>query len=235
MTRLIPLIYLLFLSLNALLAQSQFPELVESAFGSDQDLVNGIQFSNHYGQVDGHPYFLDERFHDGSVVVVDQLYEHQKLRYNLYSQRVEIEHRYADGSVIQFMSVPELMPSFSIEGRQFERRQFGDEVPAYYQVLSSGSHTCYLGWSKIKSTARNDSFRAYQFSGPKISYWLDLGQDVKPFHNRKTFVELFPEQIQKEILKMLKQRRYSFKNASPVQAEEMILAALAIFEMGVQP
>ena len=184
MAKLLLLIILLVLPLNALLAQSQFPELVERAFGSDQELVNGVQFSNHFGQVDGHPYFLDEYFRDGAVYMADQLYEHLKLRYNLYTQRVEIEHRYADGSVIQFMSVPELMPSFSLGGRDFVRRQFGDDAPAYYQVVSSGSFECYIGWSKETKTAGNDSSRPYQFTAPKITYWLDLGQDLKPFHKR---------------------------------------------------
>jgi len=229
------IIGILLLLIRVMVAQSTFPRLVADAFGSDQELINGIQFSNHFGQVDGHPYFLDERFRNGSINIADQLYEHMNLRYNLYSQRVEIEYRYGNGHLIQFMSVPELIPSFSIEGRIFVRMQLGDGAFAYYQVVSSGSSACYIGWSKDKNIARNDSFRAYQFSAPKRSYWLRLGQDVTPFNNRKTFAGTFPEQIQKDILKMLKQQRFSFKNATVVQAEEMVIAALGIYEMQLLP
>lgn len=229
------IINLLLLPCHLLIGQVSFPDLVAAAFGSDQELINGIQFANHYGMVDGHPYFLDKQFRDGDVYIADQLYERMRIRYNLYSQKVEMEYQHKNGNLIQYMSVPELMPSFSIEGRTFERLQFGDGAPAYYQVVPSGKNACYIGWSKEMNTARNNSFRAYQFSAPKINYWLRLGQELRPFHNRKTFIILFPEQIQKEILQMLKQRRYSFKNATVVQAEEMILAALGIYEIQVIP
>ena len=235
MSRLLLIIYLLIQPMLTLLAQSQFTELVESAFGSDQELINGIQFSNHYGQVDGHPYLLDETFREGTVLIVDQLYENLKIRYNLYSQKVEMEYQFSNRTKIQFMSVPEHMPSFSLEGRAFERIQFGDEKPAYYQVVSTESYVCYIGWRKDQTTARNESFRAYQFSAPKATYWLKLGQDVIPFHDRKSFVQIFPEGIQKDILQMLKQQRYSFKNATVVQAEEMLITALGIYEKYVQP
>lgn len=235
MPKLIPVLYLLVLPLKALLGQSDFPELVEHAFGSDQELINGVQFSNHFGQIGGHPYFLDETFRDGNVYVTDQLYEHLKIRYNLYTQKVEVEYAFSNGSLIQYMSVPEHMPSFSLEGRTFVRRKFGDEEAAYYQEVRLGSHICYIGWRKEMKTSRNDSFRAYEFSLPKITYRLMLDADLRPFHNRKTFVEIFPEEMQKDILKMLKQLRYSFKNATVVQAEEMILAALGIYQNRVLP
>lgn len=230
----LPLIlYFVLMPCTLLLGQTTFPERVERAFGTDQELVNGIQFSNHYGQVDGHPYFLDERFRAGSVSLADQCYEQMKLRYNLYSQRVEMAYQYAHGNQIQFMSVPELIRSFSMENRIFTRMQFGEGLPAYYQVLSSGKNTCFIAWRKDRTTARKESFMAYQFSAPIRTYWLKLDGEVAPFHNRKTFVEIFPEQIQRDVLKLLRQLRYSFKNASVEQSEEMILAALAYYEKQV--
>lgn len=229
------IVYLLCLPFMLLFGQSSFPELVEAAFGSDQELVNGIQFSNHYALVEGQPYFLDGSFRDGSVYISSQLYEHLKLRYNLFSQRVEIEYRNASGNRIQIMSVPELMPSFTLGSRTFVRMQIGDEAAMYYQLVSSGANACYIGWKKGKVISRNDSSRAYQFSAPIITYWLKLGEQWTSFHNRKTFIGIFPEQIQKEILKLLKGRRYSFKNATAQEAEEMIKSVLRLYEDHILP
>jgi len=230
MSKLPLIIFLLILPGRNLLAQASFPELVAKAFGSDQELVNGIQFANHYSMVDGHPYFLDEQFRSGSINVNNQVYEGQRIRYNLFSQMLEVEYRTTEGNLNQFMSVPELIPSFTLENRAFVRMQPSDEQTAYYQVISSGTISCYVGWKKTKKLSRSDSSREYQFSAPISTYWLKLGQQLIPFHNKKSFIAIFPEHMKKDISRMLKQERYSFRQASVFEAEEMIQAAIQIYE-----
>jgi len=210
--------------------QATFSELVARTFGTDQQLVNGIQFSNHYGRIDGHPYFLDSRFRTGSVYVNNQLYEPVMLRYNLYSQKVEIEYRTIDGNLNQFMSVPELMPSFSMEGYNFKHIEFPGVVPGYYLEVSSGEHMGYIGWRKELKLSHGSS-RDYEFSAEMISYWLVLEQQPAPFHNRKTFLEIFPAQLRSDLVRLLKQHKYSFRHPSVHEALEMIRAALVLYDM----
>jgi hypothetical protein len=210
--------------------QATFSELVARTFGTDQELVNGIQFSNHYGRIDGHPYFLDERFRTGSVYVNNQLYEPVMLRYNLYSQKVEIEYRTIDGNLNQYMSVPELMPSFSMEGYNFRHMEFPGEAPGYYLEVSTGEHKGYIGWRKELELAHGSS-SDYEFTAEMISYWLVLEQQPAPFHNRKTFLEIFPAEIRSDLAMLLKARKYSFKHPSVHEAVEMIRAALQVYVM----
>jgi hypothetical protein len=214
--------------------QATFTELVDRAFGSDQELVNGIQFSNHYGRIDGHPYFLDSRFREGSVWVNNQWYDHIRLRYNLYSQKVEIEYRTINGNLNQYMSVPELMPSFSMEGYHFKRMQFPDEAPIYYLVVSSGRSAGYIGWRKELRISHSSS-RDYEFSPAEIEYWLMLEHLLTPFHNRKTFLAIFPEKMRRNVRKYLKKQKYSFRQPSVQKAVEMIKGALLLYEMEKSP
>lgn len=210
--------------------QTTFSELVTRTFGTDQELVNGIQFSNHYGRIDGHPYFLDSKFRAGSVYVNNQVYEPVMLRYNLYSQKVEIEYRTIDGNLNQYMSVPELMPSFSMEGYKFRHMEYPGEAPGYYLVVSSGEHKGYIGWRKELKLSHGSS-RDYEFTTEMINYWLVLEQQPAPFHNRKTFLEIFPAEIRSDLARLLKQRKYSFKHPSVHEAVEMIRAALQVYDM----
>lgn len=230
MYRLPIIIFLLVLTGKDLRAQASFPELVAKAFGSDQELVNGIQFANHYSMVDGHPYFLDEQFRAGSIYVNNQVYEGQRIRYNLFSQKLEVEYQTTEGYLNQFMSVPELIPSFTLGNRSFVCMQPGAEQAAYFQVISSETISCYIGWKKILKLGRSDSSREYQFSAPIRTYWLKLGQKLTPFNNKKSFIAIFPEHMTKEMARMLKQKRYSFRQASVLEAEEMIRAAMQIYE-----
>jgi len=217
-------------TVTALDGQATYTELVARTFGTDQELVNGIQFSNHYGRIDGDPYFLDSRFRAGSVHVNNQLYEPVLLRYNLYSQKVEIEYRTIEGNLNQYMSVPELMPSFSMEGYNFKRMQFPDEAPLYCLVVSSGRSTGYIGWRKELRISHSSS-RDYEFSQAEIEYWLMLEHLLTPFHNRKTFLAIFPEKMRRSVSKHLKQQKYSFRQPSVQNAVEMIKGALLLYEM----
>lgn len=229
------IIILFLLPVQRIVSQPSFEDLVAISFGSDQELVNGIQFANQYSLVDGHPYFLDEQFRTGSLHTNTQVYEQQRIRYNLYSQRLEVEYRSAEGFLNQFISVPENIPAFSLGKRHFIRLQPGEEPPAYYQVISSGSISCFIGWRKVMRLSRSDSSREYQFSSLQRTYWLRLYQDLLPFHNRKTFLGHFPDQMQKDIGKLLKQHKFSFRQASVSQVEAMVAAAFQIYQGGVSP
>jgi len=229
------LISLLVLTLSALKGQVAFPDLVVRAFGSDQYLVNGILFCNQYWGIEGHPYFLDDRLRLGSVCINNQRYEQVMLRYNLYSQKVEIYYRTVTGNPYWFMSVAEHMPSFSLEGQEFIYMQFPNEPPGYYQVISLGKTSCYIGWKKDMEPSPSNSSSTYKFSPPRIRYWLKYDQQVVSFHNRKTFIETFPVHRQKEISKLLKQCKFSFKQPTIHEVEAMIRAAIPLNETNNLP
>ena len=226
------IIFLLPMPCGLLFAQVSFPDLVEGFFGSDQELVNGLQFSNQYSLVDGHPYFLDEQFRTGSLVVNDEVYQGQQIRYNLFSQRLELEYRTGEGHLNQIITVPGQIPSFTLGNRYFVRLRPGEEPRAYYQVISAGSVTCYIGWKKVKKLSRSDSSREYMFSDPQSTFWLERDQQYSSFHNRKSFVALFPEHLQKEISRLLKQRKFFFRQSGVPETEAMIKAAMQVYIRG---
>jgi len=236
-TKVTSLLSFLILSFGTLNGQPAFPDCVAGAFGSDQELVNGIQFSNHYGRIDGQPYFLDGMFREGSVYVNSQWYKHVMLRYNIYSQKVEIEYLTAEVNLNQFMSVPENVSAFKLDGHVFKRLVFPDEEPAYYQVLSAGSNECYIAWEKKLGSSKTSSNNEHEFTLPKISYSMKLeqGQGLVDFHNRKTFKEAFPEQMQKKIAKLVKQQKFSFKHPTVNEVEILIQSALQLYERDSSP
>ncbi len=61
-TRALYLIFILALTLfvsRSLCGQGGFVDRVDQTFGSNQELVNGIQFTNQYILSEGHPYWVD--------------------------------------------------------------------------------------------------------------------------------------------------------------------------------
>lgn len=231
-TRLVYLFFLMaltFLVPGSLCGQGGFVERVDQAFGSNQELVNGIQFSNQYIRSEGHPYWMDGRFRTGSVCINDQWYKQVKLRYNLYSQRLELEYLTPKGHLNQIMTVPEYISAFFLEGYAFRRVQIGEEVPAFYQVLSSENTTCYIRWSRDLLGNESSGTRF----GPIVrEYWMQQGEQWMNFHDQRSYVRVFPREQKRAFKKLLKNQDFYFWRATTGEMVEMLMATIRLFEEG---
>jgi len=212
-----------------LVAQLSFEELVDRTFGSDQGLVNGIQFSNQYIRIEGNPYFLDGRYRIGSVLIGDQFYEYVRLRYNLYTQKVEIEYLAPENHMNQLITVPEQMPAFYLDGYVFRRMQIGEEDPAYYMVLSSEKTNCFIGWS-VDAVGGGNSQRSF---GPlQRKYWIQQGEHWTEFHNRKSYIQAFPPERKKEFKDLLRSKKFHFNQAGTIEVLNLVDDTLQLLEEG---
>lgn len=224
------LLFLLGAFMPALLfGQLTFEEVVDRTFGSDQVLVNGIQFTNQYIRIDGNPYFMDGRFRAGSLFISDHLYEPVSMRYNLYSQKIEIEHLSPRGHLNMLITVPEKIPGFYLEGYEFRRMQIGKDEPIYYMVLSSEGATCYIGWTV---DALGGGSSEERFSPPLKKYWIQQEQQWVTFHDRKSYIHAFPHERKKEFKVLLKQKRFLFSNSTTGEVIDLVGATLRLLEEG---
>jgi len=227
------LLYLLFLSLPiCLAAQSSFEELVDHSFGIDQGLVNGIQFSNQYILIEGNPYFVSEGYNVGSVCINNTWYDYVPMRYNLYTQKVEIQYLSREGHMNQLITVPEKMSAFLLHGYEFRRMQIKKENPSYYMVLSSAETDCFVEW-RINALGGGSSQR--RFGPMKRTYWISVDEEYVAFDNRKSYLQAFPSERKKEFKKLVKSRKFYFQMATASELEEFIVAALSLYEKGVGP
>ena len=232
MRRFAVLLSLLVLMPACLVGQLTFEELVDRSFGSDQVLVNGIQFSNQYIRIEGNPYFMEGRFRTGSVCINDQCFEKVRLRYNLYTQKVEIEYRTPEGHLNMLITVAEQMLVFFLEGYEFRRMQIGEDEPAYYMVMSTENTGCYIGWTK---NVLGGGSSQQNFSPLLRKYWIQQGQQWTAFHDRKSYLRAFPPERKKEFKALLKKDNYSFRNATTRETVEMIGATIRLYEAGDEP
>jgi len=205
----------LFFLFATLSGQGTFPDLVENAYGLDQDLVNGIQYSNRYIRSEGHPYFPEDRFKNGSVSINGKIYQNVQLKYDLFSQRVEIKHDKISGRDYRYITISDRMEAFSFEMYEFRKLKIPEAPERYYQVINTRHFTCFVYWEKKLIPLDNSVIYINHFTNPSFYYWLELNGEITAFNSRRTFARLFPENIQREILKLLRQRHISFRNVGP--------------------
>ncbi|KPK87804.1 MAG: hypothetical protein AMS27_01360 [Bacteroides sp. SM23_62_1] len=195
--------------------QGSFHDLVMNAFGLDQDLVNGVQYYYRYFQTEGHPYFLEDRFNTGSVTINGRVFQNVKLKYDLYSQHVEIEYEFLSGGSNLILAVPEHMSAFTIGKYNFRKLKLTEVPERFYQVIHNARFTCFIYWEKKLVPYNNNTVYLYHFTNPENLYYLELDGEIKAFNNRRTFVKLFPEGIQKRLMKHLRQLDVSFRSTNP--------------------
>jgi hypothetical protein len=207
-------VILLFL-FTILPGQSTFPDLVENAYGLDQELINGIQYYNRYLLCEGHPYFPEDRFAKGSLTINGKVYQNMRLKYDLLSQDVEIEYETFSGGNNRIFIVSERISAFSMDAYEFRRLKIPGDRESFCQVINTRNFTCYVHWEKKLVRLYNSVTHIYRFTYPECTCWLELGNEIKAFDNRKSFVRLFPVSIQQEIRKLLRRRGVSFRYVSP--------------------
>jgi hypothetical protein len=215
-----------------LMGQQSFEELVDRTFGSDQSLVNGIQFSNQYIRIEGNPYFMDGRFHFGAASIHDQWYNPVRLRYNLYSQKVEIEYMSPEDHMNQLITVPEQIPAFILGGYEFRRMQVGDDQMAYYMVLSTEKTECFVGWSMDATGGGNTQRR---FTSIDRKCWIGQEGHWIMFDDRKSYLQAFPPERKREFKNLLKWKKFHFAVAGTDEFIDLVWATLRLIEGGGGP
>jgi hypothetical protein len=213
-------------------AQSSFEEKVDHAFGIDQSLVNGVQFSNQYILIEGNPYFLNEGYRVGSVCINQQWIDYVPMRYNLYSQKVEIQYLSREGNLNQLITVPERMSAFLLEGYEFQRMQIGEDDPSYFMVLTASRTSCYIKWSR---EAMGGGSSQRRFGPLNRRYWIQDGDFYIFFKDRRSYVRAFPPERKREFRKLLKGSKFYFQMATAREVEDFISATLRLYEKGLQP
>ena len=217
---------------SILLAQPSFEELVERTYGSDQSLVNGIQFSNQYIRIEGNPYFLDGRFSFGAASIHDQWYNPVRLRYNLYSQKIEIEYMSPEGHMNQLITVPEQIPAFILGGYEFRRMQVGEDQMAYYMVLSTEKTECFVEWTMDALGGGNTQRR---FTPVDRKCWIGQEGHWIMFDDRKSYLQAFPPERKREFKNLLKWKKFHFAVAGTEEFVDLVWATLHLIEGGGEP
>jgi hypothetical protein len=219
-------------------SQQGYLELVELAYGQDQELVNGMQYYNRNPRSMGHPYLLEGWAHQGSVTIRGELYSPIWLKYDIYAQQVEVDYRTTSGGENTVILVGDRVDDFTIGNSYFKKMRIEEDQTddpsqfQFYQVLGGGRMVWYIRWEKKLVPVSGDSRFSEEFTTPKRDYLLEFDGSVSAFQNKKSFVKLFPKAVQKDIKRLMNKNHLLIRTASPEQLELFIFAAVELLDSG---
>lgn len=196
---------------------------IQEKFGPDQELYRGNQYYNAYFQYIGNPYFPGSEFQDGSLIFNGIKYQDLKLRYDCFSQLLFLESSQSEEQYNQISLNTNEIKSFTLGNLSFSRLSPGKGNSAFYQVIKKEHLTCYIQWSREAiPLGRIDRHYLYEFTAPSGEYQLLFADQLYSFSGKKRFIAIFPDSLSSEIRKYMREKQFSFKNASPGEIEDLL-------------
>lgn len=193
----------------------------DGAYGNDYNLVNGIKYLNLYPRAEGHPFLGPDQFFKGKLVVNDRIYEGVDLKYDICRQQLILRYPHFSGSTEQIILVNENITEFEIQGKTFRKYNIPGKGERFCQVLAGDSISCLYYW-KI-NLVKGSSYGQYHKYLPETKEaYLLRGQEVFPFRNRRSFVDLFLDAHQKDIKRYLRSNAFSFREAGDNEMRRLI-------------
>jgi len=195
---------------------------IQMKYGLDQELFNGFQYYKRLVNYKGDPFFPEDSFYEGSVSIKGVAYENVRLKYNSYSQFIILEYTDFEGRYNQLRLNNAQLDSFHLGDYCFQKLSLFGGEPLFYQVIRSGTLSCYIHWEKDIHATSDDLQYSYAYTKAIGTYYVRKGEGIQPFPNRKTFISIFPDPLQGEIKKYLRNQRIAFKEASPGDIQNLL-------------
>jgi hypothetical protein len=197
-------------------------QLVNQKYGIDEILVSGKYFENLYVNDLGHPYFLEDEYKKGYLVIHNQKFENLRLKYNIWEQTIVVQ--YTDNSDSQTAFIPpfEFISEFIIDVHKFKKYSFENVGEHFFEELYMGEINCLCLWTKDRDKSEhNVTFMAHKFSEPHKKFYLVIDEKAFPLKNKSTLIALFPDH-KKEITQYLKAHKIKLYKSPDEKIAELI-------------
>lgn len=197
---------------------TQLHDYFDVVYGVDQQPVNGqYYYGALHGSIFGDPYYIDDSFKMGSVMVDSILFSNLNLQYDIYLNNIVLRHISINGSLIELSLINRDIDQFEIDGRLFRPiiEENGGGKRLFCEVIVEG-HVSYYVLRKKRLALTKSSGTNYEYI-ETVNGYLIIGDDQIPIRKNKTLYKLYPE-LKKELKIFLRSARQDInKNKIEIQ------------------
>lgn len=184
------------------------------SYGPDYNLINGIKYLNLYPNADGHPFFGENQFYTGHLVMADREYQDVYLKYDIYNQNMILQYSPVTGGTAQILLNNDFIHEFKVDGKLFRKYSFSETGTRFFQVVTSGKIYCLYYWEKVLNYSTTSTSSLYDFTSQKKKAYIVMNSKPYRFKSKKKFLKLFHVQHQKEIKQFIRNNKIWLKNES---------------------
>lgn len=188
----------------------------EKAYGPDDLLVNGILYLPDHPQADGNPYFRDEQWKNGRIVIRGRSFEHVKMIYNAELDRVIIQSGDSSQNTMTVLLNQDLIDEFSLDGHHFINLgllSLADNRKGFAEEIYRSGLTFIVIHKKtfLREYSRSNQFGRY--SKLQSVKYIQSGDQLVKLPTRKSFLSFF-EPWHDQVIKYMRTNKIRYRKAS---------------------
>lgn len=197
----------------------------QSAILGNSHVFNGVEYIDPFQRkkLDGNPYFLTDEWQEGFLFYDGQLYENVSLRYNLFQNKLLIEHVQ---SHVTIELIIEKVKYFGIANHKFVwlsgSSDQSDFREGFHDLLYSGNTKVYARRYKTINEVIDQKTMVTRFADKAKLFLFKDGQYLA-INNKNSALNAFGEE-KSELKKFLSEENINFKS-NP----EIALVAMASY------
>jgi hypothetical protein len=177
-------------------------------------------FDNRYKGMKGTPMLL-ENYVPGRIIMKSGMkVKHDKVNFDSYNNELMVIQNGIESVVSMALVSHFILEPPSSDTVFFEKQQDVDGMTRFFQRLYAGKNLSFVKKHFKELIAPNNTGaysagRTYAELIPDQAYFLKIGEALKPFKNKRTFLQQLPENHE-SAEKFIKNEKVDFKNEQSV-------------------
>ncbi len=209
---------------NTLLSDStDLYSYVQKEYGPDQVLINGLYPEDYVLDAIGHPFFQDNKFYPGYIILHNQKYEDVSLKYNIFDQNIIVSQPVDKNITLQIIPPDKFITEFRINDKVFRKFCFDGTNERFFQVIYDRDIKCLYSYTKKRFISyHTQKFSSFRFSKETRESYLLINQKLYRFDTLGSILRLFPDKTKSEIKTFCKKERIRLSKSSDQEIGKLI-------------
>lgn len=183
-------------------------------YSTDDLLVNGQVYTPTKSLSKGSPYYGENQFVAGKIIVRGRAFTNQLLKYNLQDQRLILRAPLESGKYVTIQLNPDMVDEFWIDHQRFinMHNYYGTSKSSFYALVYSGRFDFLVQYKKTFQAVYNQQTPHGSFSNTFANYFIFTDGKLVDLPTRKALFNYFAGH-KKEIKQFMRKHKIRYKKA----------------------
>jgi hypothetical protein len=206
-------------------AQHHSPDLrkqYDNLYGFDLTIFQGKAYQTEINIESGFPFWMQESFFTGSLVVDGVRHDSLLLKYDIYKHNAILGFKDLNGALNQLIIDPSTVDSIFMNGTVFIPSPHPKLKGDFVEFVHKGTVSCYVYWEKQKQVNTNSNSKGYFFSKQKSRRCFVYQGELYFYSSLSKLCNLFDKQKSAQIKLFAKKNGIKFRRCSNSQLSQLL-------------
>jgi len=185
-------------------------------YGLDDLLVNGTLYLPYHPRAEGNPYFQEEKWAHGKIVIIGKSFENIEFIYNIETDKVIIQSNDILQNKMAVILNRDFVDAFYIDEHDFinlDQLNLANSEKGFAELIYRSGLTFIVKHKKdfLKQYSQSNQFGSY--SKLKSEKFIQSNGQLKKLPTRKSFLDYF-KPSRSQIIKYIRTNNIRYKTAS---------------------